>query len=125
MNAGRGDILVVDDDAIFRGMVAEWLTHAGYDVREAEHGGVALALLRSAPARLLITDMQMPYLNGAQTLAVVRLEFPALPVIAMSGHFGSSANVQPDAVLRQGASKVLPKPFSCDDLLRLVREIDA
>ena len=54
------DILVVDDDVLIRSLVAEWLTQAGYSVRQAEHGVAALAMLRTEPADLLITDMQMP-----------------------------------------------------------------
>jgi CheY-like chemotaxis protein len=117
------DILVVDDDVLIRSLVAEWLTQAGYSVRQAEHGVAALAMLRSAPACLLITDMHMPCLNGAETLDIVGREFPALPVIAMSGHFGSGLGTTPEMALRQGARKVLAKPFARDDLLGLVREV--
>lgn len=123
MSTGASDILVVDDDALLRGMVAEWLTQAGYSVREAQDGGAALALLRGAPARLLITDMQMPCLSGPQTLAIVCREFPAMRVIAMSGHFDSDRGFSRDTVIEQGASKVLSKPFSRDDLLTLVRAV--
>jgi DNA-binding NtrC family response regulator len=116
------DILVVDDDVLLRRMVAEWLSQAGYGVREAEHGGAALALLREAPARLLITDMQMPYLNGPEMLAAVTREFPTMPVIAMSGDFRTSTGFTSETAIRQGARTVLAKPFGRDDLLRLVRE---
>ena len=123
MGTGASDILVVDDDALLRGMLAEWLTQAGYGVREAQDGVAALALLRAAPARLLITDMQMPSLNGAETLAVVCREFPTMPVIAISGHFDSGFGFTRDTAIKQGASKVLPKPFSRDELLALVRAL--
>jgi DNA-binding response OmpR family regulator len=117
------DILVVDDDALLRGMVAEWLAQVGYSVREAQDGVAALALLRGAPARLLITDMQMPSLNGAETLAIVCREFPTMPVIAMSGQFDSGFGFTREAAIKQGASEVLAKPFSRDDLLALVRAV--
>ena len=123
MSTGAIDILVVDDDALLRGMVAEWLTQVGYSVREAQDGIAALALLRGAPARLLITDMQMPSLNGAEMLAVVRREFPTMPVIAMSGNFDSGFGFTRDAAIKQGATKVLTKPFSRDDLVTLVRAV--
>jgi CheY-like chemotaxis protein len=123
MSTRASDILVADDDALLRGMVAEWLAQVGYSVREAQDGVAALALLRAAPARLLITDMQMPALNGAETLAIVCREFPAMPVIAMSGHFDSGAGFTRDTVVKQGASQVLTKPFSRDDLLTLVRAV--
>jgi len=117
------DILVVDDDALTRSLISEWLTQAGYGVRQAEHGEAALAMLRAEPARLLITDMQMPRLNGAETLAVLRRELPALPVIAMSAGFGSKRGASPDVAVRLGARRVLAKPFACQDLLTVVREV--
>lgn len=117
------DILVVDDDVLTRSLISEWLTAAGYGVRQAEHGEAALAMLRAQPASLLITDMQMPRLNGAETLAVVRRELPTLPVIAMSGGFGSERSVSPDTALRLGACRVLAKPFAYRDLLTVVREV--
>jgi len=117
------DILVVDDDALLRGMVAEWLSQVGYRVCEAQDGVAALALLRGAPVRLLITDMQMPSLNGAEMLAIVRREFPTMPVIAMSGQFDSGFGFTRETAIKQGATKVLAKPFSRDDLLALVHAV--
>jgi CheY-like chemotaxis protein len=117
------DILVVDDDALTRDLVGEWLTHAGYNVRKAEHGEAAIAMLRAAPARLLITDMQMPRLNGAETLAIVQRELPSIRIIAMSARFGSGRDVLADTALALGASRVLPKPFGHLDLLSLVNEV--
>lgn len=117
------DILVVDDDTLLRGMVAEWLTQVGYVVREAQDGVAALALLRGAPARLLITDMQMPSLNGAEMLAIVCREFPTMPVIAMSGQFDSGFGFTRETAIKAGATKVLAKPFSRDDLLMSVRAV--
>jgi len=116
------DILVVDDDALTRGLISEWLAKAGYGVREAEHGEAALAMLRAEPARLLITDMEMPRLSGAETLAVLRRELPTLPVIAMSAGFGSTRSLSAGTALALGARRVLAKPFAFDDLLTAVRE---
>ena len=123
MSTCASDILVVDDDALLRGMVAEWVTQVGYRVCEAQDGVAALALLRGAPVRLLITDMQMPSLNGAEMLAIVRREFPTMPVIAMSGQFDSGFGFTRETAIKQGATKVLAKPFSRDDLLALVHAV--
>lgn len=117
------EILVVDDDALMRNLVADWLTEAGYRVRQAQDGTAALAALRATPARLLITDMRMPNLNGAETLAVLSREFPELPVIAMSGDFSSRTGFSPELAVRLGACKALAKPFARDELLAAVREL--
>ena len=66
------EILVVDDDPLMRELLAEWLSDAGYGVRQAENGTTALQMLRSRPAGLLITDMDMPGRDGAQTLDEAR-----------------------------------------------------
>ena len=117
------DILVVDDDALTRCLVTDWLVAAGYRVRQAEDGEAALAVLRAEPVRLLITDMQMPRLSGAETLAVVRREFPTLRVIAMSAAFGSRETPSTGTALALGARRVLAKPFACQDLLAVVTEV--
>ena len=117
------DILVADDDALTRDLVGEWLADAGYNVRTAEHGEAAVAMLRAAPAQLLITDMQMPRLNGAETLAIVQRELPSIRVIAMSARFGSGHGVLPETALALGACRVLAKPFGHSDLLSLVNEV--
>jgi CheY-like chemotaxis protein len=117
------EILVVDDDRLIRSLVADWLTEAGYSVRQAHNGVDALASLRAGQARLLITDMHMPSMNGAETLAVLSREFPALPVVAMSGHFSAGIEFTPQTALELGARKTLAKPFTRDDLLAAVHEL--
>jgi len=117
------DILVVDDDALTRSLISDWLTEAGYRVCQAEDGEAALAIIRAEATRLVITDMQMPRLNGAETLAILRRERPSLPVIAMSALFGSGRGVSPETVLMLGACRVLTKPFAYQDLLSVVREV--
>ena len=76
---------MVDDDALMRDLLAEWLGEAGYRVRQAETGVAALQMLRNQPAGLLITDMDMPGRGGAQTLGEARRMLPGLAVIAISG----------------------------------------
>ncbi len=117
------EILVVDDDALMRGLLAEWLGAAGYRVREAEHGGAALQMLRNRRANLLITDMDMPGRDGAQTMVEARRVVPGLPVIAISGgtHEGQESWM---AIARNfGAARVLAKPFGREALLAAVEDI--
>jgi DNA-binding NtrC family response regulator len=117
------EILVVDDDALLRGLLAEWLGEAGYDVRVAESGQNALQMLRRRPAGLLITDMDMRDGNGAQTLDEVRSILPALPVIAMSGGNRDARQNWATTALKLGAAKTLAKPFERQELLAAVEEV--
>jgi len=117
------DIVVVDDDGLLRSLVVDWLSADGYQVREAPDGDAALALLRTEPADLLITDMQMPRRDGVQTLSQLRDELPGMRVIAISGQFHSGRGVSVQTALSLGASRCLSKPFTREDLLAAVREV--
>ena len=117
------DVLVVDDDALMRGLLAEWLSEAGYRVRQAENGAKALQLLRRQPAGLLITDMDMPGRNGAQILDEARRMLPGLPVIAISGGARDGRRNWASTALKLGAARALAKPFERQDLLAVVEEV--
>jgi DNA-binding response OmpR family regulator len=118
-----GDILLMEDDELLRGLVAEWLTCAGYRTREADNAEIGLRLLRERKATLVVTDMHMPGLPGTETLSALHREFDGLPVIAISAHFRSGRGVPPDTALALGARKVLAKPFTCQELLSAVQEL--
>ena len=117
------EILIVDDDALMRGLIAEWLNEAGYRVRQAETGSAALQMLRNQPAGLLITDMDMPGRDGAQTLGEARRMLPGLAVIAISGGARDGMHNWAAAAREQGAGMTLAKPFERQDLLAAVEEV--
>jgi DNA-binding response OmpR family regulator len=117
------EILVVDDDALMRGLLTEWLRAAGYDVRQAETGTDALHMLRSRPAGLLITDMDMPGPDGAHTLEEARRMLPGLTVIAISGGTHDGKKSWATVAREKGAAKTLAKPFEREDLLAAVKEV--
>jgi len=117
------EVLVVDDDALMRGPLAEWLSEAGYRVRQAENGAIALKMLRSRPVGLLITDMDMPGRDGARTLDDARRMLPGLPVIAISGGARDGRQNWATTALKLGAAKALAKPFEQHDLLAAVEEV--
>jgi len=117
------EVLVVDDDALMRELLAEWLSEAGYRVRQAENGANALRMLRSRPAALLITDMDMPGRDGAQTLDDARRMLPGLAVIAISGGARDGRQNWAATALKLGAAKALAKPLERHDLLAAVEDV--
>ncbi len=117
------EILVVDDDALMRGLLAEWLVDAGYRVRQAETGTAALQMLRSRAAGLLITDMDMPGRDGAQTLGEARRMLPGLAVIAISGGARQGRQNWASTARELGAAKTLAKPFERQALLEAVEQV--
>ena len=120
---GMIEVLVVDDDALMRGLLAEWLSEAGYRVRQAVHGGAALQMLQTHPAGLLITDMDMPGRDGAQTLDEARRMLPGMPVIAISGGDRDGRKNWAATALKLGAARTLAKPFAKKELLSAVEEV--
>ncbi len=102
------EILVVDDDHAVRTSLEMLLTASRYSVRTAEHGLDALFQLRQKEAAIIISDLNMPQMSGFELLSVVRLRFPQISVIAMSGAFESAddmpCGVAADAFYPKGRS---------------------
>jgi CheY-like chemotaxis protein len=93
----RYRILFVDDEERLRVMAKAILELHGYEVLCAKDGFEGLAALRESLPDLIMSDLQMPNMDGFEFLSVVRQRFPHLPVIAISGEF-SSVDV-PNSVL--------------------------
>ena len=122
LNAG-GDVLVIDDDAILRDLVADWLEAAGYKVRKAADCDAARKALHECAPALIISDMFMPGACGAAAIAELRRGAPSAPVIAVSGYFKSGSGVSADEALAAGAARALAKPVRRAQLLVAVSEL--
>lgn len=85
--AGRV-ILLAEDEPLVRRVAARVLTQAGYHMLCGDDGLKALELSRhfTGPIDLLLTDIQMPNLNGLELIGKIREERPEIRVLAMSGH---------------------------------------
>ena len=83
-------ILVVDDDQAIRLLLRAMLERRGHAVIEAKNGDEGLQYYRAAPADLVITDIQMPVLDGLQMIKELRGDFPTAQIIAISGERASS-----------------------------------
>ncbi|MBX3187175.1 MAG: PAS domain S-box protein [Labilithrix sp.] len=117
---GAESILVVEDEPSVRAIAVTTLTEHGFRVLQAASGADALRLLEiDAGVDLVLTDVVMPDLGGAELGRILRDRHPALPVLYMSGY--------PDgAELRGGDGAALPfleKPFVPSTLLRRIRDV--
>ena len=117
------DILVVDDDAILRDLVTDWLEAAGYSVRRAANCCAAVSELGAQRPALIVSDMFMPGACGAEAIAQLKREHPDVALIAVSGHFNSGQGISAEAALAAGADRALAKPMKRADLLRAVAEL--
>ena len=77
-------IMVVDDDACIRSLLRRTLELKGYEVVEANNGSEGLQQYHTAPTDLVITDIQMPVMNGLQMIKELRRTFPFAKVMAIS-----------------------------------------
>lgn len=107
MPCTKEKLLIVDDEPAIRLSMSLALAEIGYCVRCAEDGFSALRVLRNEIPDILLSDLNMPGMSGFELLSVVRLRFPAIPVIAMSGSFSGNevpSGVAADAFYQKGSS---------------------
>lgn len=110
-------ILLVEDEPAVRQLFAAALSRAGYAVHEARNGQEAMKVFdqHGDSIDLLLTDMRMPYMGGAELAQHLRARRRTLKLLCISGYPGHL-----DAEL---AVDFLAKPFSREDLLKKVREV--
>jgi CheY-like chemotaxis protein len=124
-NAGPFHILVVDDSAQHRSMVATLLSSTAHVVTEAESGEDAIRRVGAARFDVILMDCQMPGMGGIEAIGVIRafestLQQPPAYVIALST-MGANDD-EADATLA-GADTCLPKPLSRDELFRALAAV--
>lgn len=117
---GGAHILVVDDEAGVRDLLGDALRVAGYSVSAAADGMSALTALRSAPADLLIIDINMPVLDGFGLLEQLRKKGDNTPALMLSAR-GEKTDITRG--LRLGADDYVTKPFGLEELLLRVGAI--
>jgi CheY-like chemotaxis protein len=114
-------ILVVDDSPVDRALVGELLgRRSHWETRAAANGIDALAQITSIKPDLVVTDLQMPQMNGLELVAAIREQHPGVPVILMTA-FGSEA-IAVEA-LEKGASSYVPKSQLPEKLLNTVEKV--
>lgn len=115
----RQRVLVVDDSPVVRELVSEILSWAGLDVQEADDGASALESIQQAEPDLLISDIEMPRMNGFDLLSEVRRRSQRLPIVMLSTR-GSVEDRK--RATRLGANAYLVKTeFHSESLLEVVR----
>lgn len=107
-------ILVADDEESIRELLAKALSLADYEVDSAPDGRAALERLRSRSYDLLITDLRMPCLDGLALVREVRRQWPALPIVIITGYSTEAAAIE---ALNLGVRGYLTKPFRVSKIL--------
>ena len=115
-------ILTVDDSASVRQMVCFTLKKAGYEVTEAVDGGDGIAKAGSGKFDLIITDLNMPNVDGIQLITAVRKlpGYSFVPILMLSTE---SQAEKKDAGRKAGATGWIVKPFNADQLVAVVQKL--
>jgi CheY-like chemotaxis protein len=116
-------VLVVEDSLVILKMVVKLLLSAGYQVDSAENGAIALALIdevgRSIPYDVVLTDLQMPIMDGFELMSILNSRDRKPLLLAMTANANESAF---NHATKSGAHYVFAKPFRIEKFERCVQE---
>ena len=116
-DAQRETILLVEDEPAVRQLFSQALSRAGYRVHEARNGQEALKVFdqHGDSVDLLLTDMRMPFMGGAELARQLRTRRRTLKLLCISGYAGGNE--------LEFSEDFLAKPFSRDEMLKKVRDV--
>lgn len=115
-------ILCVDDDPAILLLLERVLRSAGHETMGAATGAAALQQIVQHSFDLVITDMMLPDLRGADIIRATKVQAPALPAIGISANQDPAVKAE---FIDAGVGRFLPKPFRIADLLSEVRLVDS
>jgi CheY-like chemotaxis protein/anti-sigma regulatory factor (Ser/Thr protein kinase) len=115
-------VLVVEDSPTQASEIQFLLEDAGFEVGQAIDGIAALSSLREGLPDLIVTDLQMPRMDGLALVQAVRSEYPSVPVVLITAHGSEEIAAR---ALRCGAASYVPKRYIGRDLPEVVRQIIA
>ena len=114
------NILLIDDDEAILKAIGRSLTARSHALRTASSGREGLRLMAEDPPDLVISDIQMPGMDGVALLRAVRERFPDMPVILTTGYATVDTAI---AALRLGAYDYLRKPIRFEALLACIQRV--
>lgn len=110
----KGSILVVDDDASIRAVLAEFFQQEGFTVHAAHDGPTALAVFEAEGFDMIFLDYLLPSMTGLEVAASMRRKDPSTPIILITG---TPRLLVVDEIIQAGISQVLSKPFTPKQIL--------
>lgn len=117
-------VAVIDDDAIMRELMADWLEAAGYRVVvKAGDCEQAIAHLKALRPAVVVTDMFMPGCCAEAAISQIRDAVPEAAIVAVSGYFKSGHRMSAGRAVAAGASCALAKPVQRSAFLKAIAEL--
>jgi DNA-binding NtrC family response regulator len=117
MSAQSGSLLIVDDEPDLRELLALTLANIAAAVHTASNGKEALEIIKTGTIDVVLSDINMPEMNGLELLAQVRDLGLDIPFIFVTGYADSTKCVQ---ALRLGATDFLEKPFKKNQVVEII-----
>jgi len=115
----KANILIVDDEPMIRDLLENTLSRTGYVCSFAQNGEVALEIINRKPFDVVVTDIDMPVMDGIELAKIIKSEFSA-DVIVMTGQIHS---YQYDEIISLGASDFVQKPFSPREMILRINRV--
>jgi two-component system, OmpR family, response regulator len=112
-------ILLVEDEAITRNALADTLRREGHEVIEAADGNKALALLQKSRFHLVITDVLIPNQSGFVLVARIRVTWPHMPILLISGQLSPEVG----KLISKGDTQFIQKPIDPVELVAIVKRL--
>jgi YesN/AraC family two-component response regulator len=113
-------VVIVDDDEAILDSLKTGLSLQGYDCETATNGKSALELIRNTSFEVMITDFDMPHMNGLELTKRVKELKPDMKVIVIIGY---SEKFSHDEAIALGVSDLLEKPFGFRELINKIKDI--
>jgi len=116
----RRKILVVDDQESMRVLLQDMLEEIGYEVSLAEGGMQALKMLEESQFDLVLSDLNMPEMDGSVLLKEIKARYPGLPVVIITGYGTFHTEKR---LMREGADGYISKPCTLAKIDRVLSSI--
>ena len=120
MNPDHLRILIVDDDEVIRFSLRESLESYGFLCYEAQNGLQALSSIKTYPVEVLLTDLNMPYMDGLELIRFIPQDFSLGSPLILLTSAGLNEDIRKMAY-QAGAHLVLDKPFSISEILDAIQ----
>ena len=118
--SGPQHVLIVDDEIDIRESLEFVLKKAKYLVTTADSGSAAVAAAKASRFDLVVTDLRMPGMDGAETISAIRAFAPEIPILVATGYASEEAAAD---FMRRGARDYIRKPFDLEEFLAVVKRI--
>jgi DNA-binding NtrC family response regulator len=116
----KRSILVVDDQESMRTLLQDMLEVIGYEVTLAEGGEQALSILQSGDFNLVLSDLNMPGMDGSALLRAIKATWPSLPVVIITGYGTFHTEKR---VMKEGADGYISKPCTLSKIEKTMSTI--